>query len=205
MVRILGIILGFVIMVLSVIGLLTTEEPVTETPGVLEETLPEIIPGAGSIGPSVPDPDFAMPVAGLGAAVNTYDDGDASITFGDGYYMLIPMGLVLTDEGKPEDHEIKGYSEDLETAFSIRCITPEQALTMEDLEDICLDLYGEADHVTGEGLTYLAAYDADTDTQICIFPSELSNQIYIIGMNGLSEEKPASYYFDSLTLSPIFS
>lgn len=239
MLKILGLILGFIIMVLSVIGLLTVDESVLEVPDggpvevfdldsedlgsvlpeliagigsgvsagdgpdVLYESLPEVVPGAGSLIPAAEDQDLSVLSAGVGAFVDSYDDGMASITFGDGYTMQIPKGLILSDEGTVNDYEITGRSEGEGPAFSIRCVIPESALTMEDLEDICQDLYGEANYVTREDLTYLTAYDADADTQMCIFPSSYSNQVYLIGMTGLSDEMPAQQYFATLTSSPL--
>lgn len=241
MLKILGIILGFIIMAISAVGLITEIEPVFVAPDDLngpEEVIeweedaaqmPELNAGIGAgfaldVVPEItadedlelPEETWAGPAAGTGmdletlsagiGAAATYDllkeedehGGGSVITFGDGYSMHIPEVTILADGGDEDDYSIMGFAEGQGPAFSIRCITPDPALTFEDLEAICEDLYGGSESVTSEDLTYLTAYDAVTDTQMCIFPSELSSQVYIISMTGLSDEQPAQWYFDTI-------
>ena len=294
MLKILGIILGFIIMVLSVIGLIVEDKPVLETPDDLygpeemikwedegPQALPELHAGIGagysqdagseiaddgtgyaedviisdgtdslgldvivsdgmdslgldviisdgtdSLGPdviisdgtdslaeTVPQVTFETGMdleplsAGLGAEASTYDlikeaeeEGEANvITFGDGYSMQIPEVMTLADGGDEDDYEIMGFSVDQEPAFSIRCITPDHTLTLKDLQEICMDLYGGSELVKGSDLTYLTAFDADNLTELCIFGSDYSDQIYIIGFTGLDGQQPAGWYFDTIS------
>ena len=281
MLKILGIILGFIIMVLSVIGLIVEDKPLLEIPDDLygpeemikwedegSQALPELHAGIGagysqdagseiaddgtgyaedviisdgtdslgldvivsdgmdslgldviisdgtdSLAETVPEVTFETGMdleplsAGLGVDASTYDlikeaeeeSESTVITFGDGYSMQIPEVMTLADGGDEDDYEIMGFSVDQEPAFSIRCITPDHTLTLKDLQEICMDLYGGSELVKGSDLTYLTAFDADNLTELCIFGSDYSDQIYIIGFTGLDGQQPAGWYFDTIS------
>ena len=193
--RILAIIIGFFLMLLTFFGIYAETESVSGFP-----TISEISSEADAEPEPLTEPaaDVPMDAAEIFNAAPEPVETDPAIDFGNGYSISIPDQMMLTDNTENGMPAIAGYNELTDEAFALRSITLEEPMTLSELEELCQGFLEDvAIHAAGD-LVYLTGYDAENKTDLCIFTDDTGTEIYVIGLNGTSDDMPASQFFQSL-------
>ena len=193
--RIFAIIIGFILMVLTLFGIYEESSCTSEFPafsGISSEAVTE---PESQISPAA---DVSMDASEIFDAAPEPVEIDHTISFGNGYSISVPGQMLLTDKGENGISVISGCNESTDEAFVLRSITLEEPLTLSELEELCQGFLEDvAIHSAGD-LVYLTGYDAENETDLCIFTDDNGTEIYVIGLYGTSDDMPASQFFQSL-------